>query len=141
MPEHQHKQFATQMKILSQAAASPDLLSIALPYIPPFGCDTVLTFYRCHQIPFIDSVDEGGYERIARTNNGLGWFRLKHPTRHHSIHLTLLNGSETDLALKQELKRHPEIQVERLRPWRAYAGAALWKSFGEEKRERYEPLV
>jgi DNA-3-methyladenine glycosylase II len=39
----------------------------------------------------------------------------------------------TDYGLKQELKRHPEMDVERVRPWRAYAAAALWKNYAESK--------
>lgn len=39
----------------------------------------------------------------------------------------------TDYGLKQELKRHLEVDVNRVRPWRAYAAMALWKSFIEAK--------
>ena len=39
----------------------------------------------------------------------------------------------TDYGLKQELKRHPDVDVNRVRPWRAYAATALWKSFAEAK--------
>lgn len=47
----------------------------------------------------------------------------------------------TDYGLKQELKRHPEIDVERVRPWRAYAASALWKNFAEEKENSYESVI
>jgi DNA-3-methyladenine glycosylase II len=39
----------------------------------------------------------------------------------------------TDYGLKQELKRHPEIDLDRVRPFRAYAAIALWKSFAESR--------
>jgi 3-methyladenine DNA glycosylase/8-oxoguanine DNA glycosylase len=39
----------------------------------------------------------------------------------------------TDYVLKQELKRHPEININHVRPWRAYAAAVLWKSFAATK--------
>jgi DNA-3-methyladenine glycosylase II len=39
----------------------------------------------------------------------------------------------TDYVLKQELKRHPEININDVRPWRAYAAAVLWKSFAATK--------
>lgn len=39
----------------------------------------------------------------------------------------------TDYGLKQEIKRHPEMNVNNARPWRAYAAAALWKHFAETK--------
>ena len=47
----------------------------------------------------------------------------------------------TDYGLKQELKRHPEMNVNRVRPWRAYAATALWKSFADSKNGPYESVV
>jgi DNA-3-methyladenine glycosylase II len=47
----------------------------------------------------------------------------------------------TDYGLKQELKRHPQMNVNRVRPWRAYAATALWKSFAATKGAPYESLV
>jgi 3-methyladenine DNA glycosylase/8-oxoguanine DNA glycosylase len=35
----------------------------------------------------------------------------------------------TDYGLKQQLKLHPEVDVKKVRPWRAYAAIALWKEF------------
>ena len=40
----------------------------------------------------------------------------------------------TDYALKQELKRHPNMDIDVVRPCRGYAAVALWKSFAEAKR-------
>jgi 3-methyladenine DNA glycosylase/8-oxoguanine DNA glycosylase len=39
----------------------------------------------------------------------------------------------TDYGLKQEIKRHPGMNVNKVRPWRAYAAAVLWKHFAETK--------
>jgi 3-methyladenine DNA glycosylase/8-oxoguanine DNA glycosylase len=47
----------------------------------------------------------------------------------------------TDYGLKQEIKRHPEMNVSKVRPWRAYAAAALWKHFAETKGTPYESVV
>ncbi len=47
----------------------------------------------------------------------------------------------TDYVLKQELKRHPEVDVSRVRPWRAYAATALWRSFAATKGAAYESVV
>jgi 3-methyladenine DNA glycosylase/8-oxoguanine DNA glycosylase len=47
----------------------------------------------------------------------------------------------TDYGLKQEIKRHPEMNVNNVRPWRAYAAAALWKHFAETKETPYESVV
>ena len=40
----------------------------------------------------------------------------------------------TDYVLKQELKLHPKINLDSIRPRRGYAAIALWKSFAESKR-------
>jgi DNA-3-methyladenine glycosylase II len=47
----------------------------------------------------------------------------------------------TDYGLKQELKRHPEMNVKSVRPWRAYAAAALWRKFAAAKGTAYESVV
>jgi DNA-3-methyladenine glycosylase II len=47
----------------------------------------------------------------------------------------------TDYALKQELKRYPDMDVNRVRPWRAYAATALWRSFAAAKGAAYESVV
>jgi DNA-3-methyladenine glycosylase II len=38
----------------------------------------------------------------------------------------------TDYGLKIELKRHPNLKVNRARPWRAYAATALWKNYARK---------
>jgi DNA-3-methyladenine glycosylase II len=47
----------------------------------------------------------------------------------------------TDYGLKQELKRHSEMNVNSVRPWRAYAATALWTSFAAAKGTAYESVV
>jgi DNA-3-methyladenine glycosylase II len=47
----------------------------------------------------------------------------------------------TDYGLKQELKRHPEVDVNKVRPWRAYAATTLWKSYTDAKGSPYETAV
>ena len=47
----------------------------------------------------------------------------------------------TDYGLKQEIKRHPEMNVNQVRPWRAYAAAALWRNFAATKGTPYESVV
>src|ERR1700733_4068457 len=39
----------------------------------------------------------------------------------------------TDYGLKQQLKLHPEVDVKKVRPWRAYAAMALWKEFAHSR--------
>jgi 3-methyladenine DNA glycosylase/8-oxoguanine DNA glycosylase len=47
----------------------------------------------------------------------------------------------TDYGLKQEIKRYPQMNVNQVRPWRAYAAAALWKHFAEKKGIPDESVV
>ena len=47
----------------------------------------------------------------------------------------------TDYGLKQELKRHPGMDVNRVRPFRAYAAAALWRTFAATKGAPCESVV
>ena len=42
----------------------------------------------------------------------------------------------TDYGLKQELKRFPDLKIATMRPLRAYAAVALWKSFIEGRNNR-----
>lgn len=47
----------------------------------------------------------------------------------------------TDYGLKQEILRHPEMNVNAVRPWRAYAAVALWKDFVARKGMPDESVV
>jgi 3-methyladenine DNA glycosylase/8-oxoguanine DNA glycosylase len=47
----------------------------------------------------------------------------------------------TDYGLKQELKRYPNMNINRVRPWRAYAATGLWRSFAAAKGAVYESVV
>ena len=37
----------------------------------------------------------------------------------------------TDLVLKRALERHPNLDLESLKPWRSYAAIYLWKEFAQ----------
>ena len=39
----------------------------------------------------------------------------------------------TDYGLKQQLKLHSEVDVKKVKPWRAYAAMALWKAFAHSR--------
>jgi AraC family transcriptional regulator of adaptative response / DNA-3-methyladenine glycosylase II len=50
----------------------------------------------------------------------------------------------TDLVLKRALERHPNLDLESLRPWRSYAAIYLWKEYAQtlaRKKERIEHEV
>ena len=38
----------------------------------------------------------------------------------------------SDLILKRVTDRHPEIQLDKIRPWRSYAAIYFWKEFSEK---------
>jgi DNA-3-methyladenine glycosylase II len=44
----------------------------------------------------------------------------------------------TDYALKQELQRYADMDVNRVRPYRAYAAVALWRQFVQRKAMTHE---
>ena len=43
---------------------------------------------------------------------------------------------ETDLILKRVLDLHPDLDLERIKPWRSYAAVYLWKEFAETLSRR-----
>lgn len=52
----------------------------------------------------------------------------------------------TDLILKQVLKLCPELDLEKLKPWRSYAAIYLWKAFAEKlsnksRRRKHDALL
>jgi AraC family transcriptional regulator of adaptative response / DNA-3-methyladenine glycosylase II len=51
-------------------------INLSLSFRPPFAWETLLNFYRSHQILGIDKVDESSYERVFKLDNILGAFRI-----------------------------------------------------------------
>jgi len=37
----------------------------------------------------------------------------------------------TDLILQRAMHNYPDLEVEKIRPWRAYAAMYLWKEFAQ----------
>jgi DNA-3-methyladenine glycosylase II len=68
-----------------------------LPYTPPYDWETVLAFFRSHQLPQLESVDHSGYERVVLMRQGLGWFRVEPKSHHHALQLSVWNGTEDDV--------------------------------------------
>src|ERR1700761_2908244 len=67
-----------------------------LPFTPPYDWESVLAYFRSHQIPFLETVDGSGYERVVGTEYGLGRFRVESNAGHDSLKLTMWNGSRDD---------------------------------------------
>jgi AraC family transcriptional regulator of adaptative response / DNA-3-methyladenine glycosylase II len=43
---------------------------------------------------------------------------------------------KTDLVLKRALELHPDLDLERIKPWRSYAAIYLWKAFAQTLAKR-----
>lgn len=53
---------------------------------------------------------------------------------------------KTDLVLKRALELHPDLDLERIKPWRSYAAIYLWKGFAQtlakrKRRNEYDVVV
>jgi DNA-3-methyladenine glycosylase II len=69
-----------------------------LEYRPPYDWNNVLGFFRAHQIPYLESVDETSYERVLSTKSGLGRLRVVHSPNSRSLQLTIWNTTDEDAA-------------------------------------------
>ena len=74
------------------------LVSREIPYTPPYDWEGVLSFLRGHRLPYLESVDDLGYERVVVTRRGMGWFRVTQEAERHSLRLSVWNGEEDDVA-------------------------------------------
>jgi DNA-3-methyladenine glycosylase II len=77
---------------------NPLQTSVELPYRTPYDWEAMLSVFRAHQLPHVESVDDGGYERVLRTSKGMGWFRVVEGEKHRSLELSVWNGGEKDIA-------------------------------------------
>lgn len=68
-----------------------------LHYEPPFDWDALLSTFRAHKLPHLETVDHLAYERVVKTAPGTGWFRVEHSAKRKAVRLSLWNGSEEDL--------------------------------------------
>ena len=68
-----------------------------ISYAQPYDWQSMLAFFRAHHLPHLESVDSSGYERIAHTRAGLGWFRVEHHDSLHAIRLSVWNATEEDV--------------------------------------------
>jgi AraC family transcriptional regulator, regulatory protein of adaptative response / DNA-3-methyladenine glycosylase II len=53
---------------------------------------------------------------------------------------------QTDLILKRVLDLHPDLDLERIKPWRSYAAAYLWKEFAQtlsrsKRRNKHDAIL
>jgi AraC family transcriptional regulator of adaptative response / DNA-3-methyladenine glycosylase II len=47
----------------------------------------------------------------------------------------------TDLVLKRAMQRHPDLDLECIKPWRSYVALYLWKEYAGRKKETHESVL
>src|SRR6202021_3304621 len=74
--------------------------NLNLDYLPPFGWESGVAFFRAHQVPELESVDSKGYERaFATQGRRLGLLRVTHNgPRKRTLGLDLTNVPENAVA-------------------------------------------
>jgi DNA-3-methyladenine glycosylase II len=77
---------------------APSIHTRELPYSPPYDWQTVLAFFRAHHLPYLEMVDDSGYERVVSMHRGLGWFRVVQHADQHALLLSVWNGNEQDVS-------------------------------------------
>lgn len=125
------------------AASLSRFVTRYLSYTPPYDWSSVLSAFRAHQLPHLESVDDLGYERVVRTMKGIKWFRVAHDEKRHALRLTVWNGDDRDIekianSVRRmfDLDADPEIikQVMRSDPhlldiWTRYPGLRVFRSW------------
>jgi len=134
--------------IMAQKLTRPSGPSVCrtLEYRPPYDWDNVLSFFRAHHVPHLESVDESGYERVVSTKSGLGWFRVVHSASSRSLRLTVSNATGEDaVEITENVERmfdvraRPEVLSEAMEAdqylstiWKRHSGlrvARSWSGF------------
>lgn len=103
-----------------------------LEYRPPYDWDNVLRFFRAHQIPYLESVDEISYERVLSTKSGLGRLRVVHSSNSRSLKLTIWNTTDEDatevtanIGRMFDVRANPEVLSETMKADRYLS--TIWK--------------
>ncbi|WP_462379193.1 DNA-3-methyladenine glycosylase family protein [Pseudomonas sp. Marseille-QA0892] len=73
-----------------------------LPYTPPFHWAQFQAFFALRLLPGVEALDERGYRRIYRRQEGAGWFEVSPAIERSELVLTVY-GAETD---NQWLRTH-----------------------------------
>ena len=71
---------------------------VEIPYKNPYDWESMLSTFRSHQLPHLESVDELGYERVISGRKGLGWIRVTHDKKHSSLHVSVWNSGKDDIS-------------------------------------------
>ncbi|MDA8792142.1 helix-turn-helix domain-containing protein [Bacteriovoracaceae bacterium] len=52
-------------------------ITFSLSYRPPFNWQEILNYYRVHNIAYVETVTKDSYERVFKSNQELGYIRVK----------------------------------------------------------------
>ena len=85
-------------------------------------------------ISLSETQDLAGFRKALLSTKGLG------PWSAEYISLRAIGDRDafprTDLILRRALKLHPDLDLDRVKPWRSYAAIYLWKEFAETLSKR-----
>lgn len=83
-----------------------------LRYWLPYDWSSVLGYFRAHQIPYLESVDDDGFERIVPTGEGLGWFRVTRSPGSRCLRLVIWNATAEDIVqIEARVRKMFDVEV------------------------------
>ncbi len=71
--------------------------SFLLRYTPPYDWEALLAWFRHHQLPDLEEIIDGTYERVFRTAQGLAWFRVSRDAKRRALRVTVEGAPEDEL--------------------------------------------
>lgn len=88
------------------SAENSDLLSIELPYTPPFDWEALLHFFRSHELSGVEVFENDSYARHFKTEHGLNYLRVSHIKEKSRLQVDFKIASLMDLRGAIEKIRH-----------------------------------
>ena len=112
---------------------SADLAGIRTSELRRKAIREIAALVENNTLSLTDDVDPKELRRLLLSTTGIGAWSAEY------IAMRGFGDDDafpaTDYALKQEIRRYPEMNLSMARPYRAYAAVALWKNFAESKRQ------
>jgi DNA-3-methyladenine glycosylase II len=123
--------------------ASPLIHRRELAYSLPYDWETVLGYFRAHQLPYLETVDHSSYERVVQIRDHLGWFRVEHHPSDAALSLFVYGGTEKDVDdISAQVRRmfdldaNPKTLLDAMRAdpvlsklWKLYPGLRVARSW------------
>ncbi len=86
---------------------------LRLDYKSPYDFEALLSWFRFHQIPDLEQIDDSTYSRVISTSKGLGWFQVSHDKKRHSLQVTLAGAALKDRAkLESGIRRMFDVDAD-----------------------------